>query len=639
MSAVPLLSRMKAAYSILFTTLVSIVLIGLRGWESIGIFRQYVEQHRAIASAIGQVLSSALGMLQLYTATTLINAGTRIYINERSVSLDSLKFWTSLIAGRVDGELPLRQMIVTFLFFLVAQAPAALWAGSITPVFITTTVVAGSIQVPIFSQATEHVWNNQFQLRGPQVWNIETNCTTSRSQQGFAASCPVPDMQELLLYSASSATTTDGTPRNHSKNDNQEWIYQGRSFGVGSSQGVVPLIDVPKNSELQNYQYSEIGYTSHISCQRNASTTYGAQAFQTAYDNDLTIWEIGGYLPNSVPGNPENYPVVTFFEASLVEFLAWSAVVNGNTNMIAITTSEKYVEFNQTQCVVTFTPTQFDVVANISSKIVTVLPSNSTSTVVSAIEPTGRLTANIMYSLNLLSRMSTTLYRSVLGESLNYNLETIAGDGTDTNLNQSSINAVVEAAFEAVVDDVLVAFGVAELILANSSTSTPITGTYTAVRIGQDTFIYASLGVNIILIILVVIEALRTGLWRKLPVFDYTNVASVAIAASAGHSSIADEVRRRRENMRAMGFSKIKPSVLLREVMVRLQSLDGQGREEGHTAIVATPEYTQPVRHYSYAASHDTMELNLLHHRSRETVRGWQGVEGDEWTTQRLTIY
>ena len=630
MSDVPLLSRMKAAYSILFTTLVSIVLICLRRWETIGVFRQYVEQYRAITSVVVQLLSSALGMLQLYTATTLINAGTRIYIRERSASLDSLNFWTSLIARGVNIELPAKQIVVTLVFFLLAQAPAALWAGSLTPVFTTTTEVLGTIQVPTFPKATEYIWNNQFQLQGPEVWNIETSCTTSRTQQGFAASCPVPDMQDLLLYSASSATTTGGTLRNHSKNDNPEWLYRGRSFGVGSSQGVVPLLDLTQHSELQSYQYSETGYTSNVSCQRNTSTAYGAQPFQTAYNNDLTIWTIGGYLPNSVAGNPEDYPAITFTQATMVEFLAWSAVVNENRNMIAITASEKYIGFNQTQCEVTFTPTVFDVVANISSKIITVSASNSTGTTVNPIEPSGRLTANVMYSLNLLSRMTAALYKSVLGESLLYNLETIVGNSKAPSFTGSMVNDVVEEAFEAVLDDVLVAFGVAQLVFADSAISTPVTGTFTALRIGQDAFVYASMGINIILIILVIFEAIRTRLWRGLPVFDYTNVASVAIAASAGHSSVVDEVRRLRESMQAMGFTKIKPSVLLCRVMVKLQSLNGQGLEEGQTAIVAIPAVTQPARHFKYSASQDTMELDLLRSRNRESVRGWQEVEEDE---------
>ena len=617
MDHLPLRTRAKPIYGILFTSIISVMLISMRGWKSLGAFRQFIQDNRSISSAVVQLISSALGMAQLYTATTLINVGTRVYLTAASIPLGKLKFWTVLLARQIDFALPWKKVFITALFFVIAQAPAALWAGALTPVFMASTEPAGSLQIPTFTSTTENIWNNQFQLRGPEVWNNETNCTTSRNEQGFAASCPVPDMQGLLLNSATSASTLTGGPRNHSKNDNTQWTYRGRSFGVGSSQGVLSPAGLPLASQLQTYQYTE-GYMSSVSCDQNTSSAYGNFPFEYAFENRVLVWAIAGYLPNSVPGNSESYPVFTWSTEG-EEFLAWSAVVNEGKNMIAITTTEKFKSFNQTQCVVTFLPTNFNVVVDLSTQVIVVTPSNSSGTA-RDIEPTGHLTANTMYSINLLSRMSTSLYVSVLGESLNYNVETLTGQDGNTTISSEIINTVVESCFEAVIDDILVAFGIAQLILANSSTSVPVNGVYTAVRIGQDTFIYATLGINILLALIALIEAVRTRLWHRLPTFDYTNVVSVVIAASAGYGLVANEARHREGRMHDLGNSKRESTKAVDGIVVQLKSQGGDGTESGQIAIVtAMDQAPRPrPRHYKRYSGEDMMEMNLLHHRTSE---------------------
>jgi len=44
---------------------------------------------------------------------------------------------------------------------------------------------------------------------------------------------------------------------------------------------------------------------------------------------------------------------------------------------------------------------------------------------------------------------------------------------------------------------------------------------------------------------LVFIEALRTGRWRALPAFDYTNIKAVIVMASSGKGGVAEEAEKR----------------------------------------------------------------------------------------------
>ena len=50
---------------------------------------------------------------------------------------------------------------------------------------------------------------------------------------------------------------------------------------------------------------------------------------------------------------------------------------------------------------------------------------------------------------------------------------------------------------------------------------------------------------NVGLILLGLIEAARTRLWRKLPVFNYTDDKSVVVASSAGLGGVSQEFRKR----------------------------------------------------------------------------------------------
>lgn len=81
------------------------------------------------------------------------------------------------------------------------------------------------------------------------------------------------------------------------------------------------------------------------------------------------------------------------------------------------------------------------------------------------------------------------------------------------------------------VDDMLVAYGSAQLMIAKQSTPVPAMFKSTAMRIGQDSYIYAIMAVNLVVLVLFVLESVRTRCWSRVAVLDYSDPAALIVAA------------------------------------------------------------------------------------------------------------
>ena len=163
-------------------------------------------------------------------------------------------------------------------------------------------------------------------------------------------------------------------------------------------------------------------------------------------------------------------------------------MVNDNRNMIAVAAGTNlYQELNQTQCEVFFRPTAFTIAVNRlqQSIIVEAQPSVEAQD----IEPTGHLRANVMHSINLLSRMSPSLYVSGLGETLSRNVERMQRQRPHLNLTETVTSAVAES-FTAIIDDILVAYSASQISNAQDVTFSAVRGVVKAVQIGQPLYRY-----------------------------------------------------------------------------------------------------------------------------------------------------
>ncbi|MCJ1328306.1 hypothetical protein MMC10_004982 [Thelotrema lepadinum] len=512
----------------------------------------FLKQDQATVQVAVQVVAHILAALQVASLCTTFNLSTRYRIPKHAIALRSLSFWTAISRAHVDLSLPWPYMLATLAFMATTLLPGALWAGALSPLFVLESKELGHQILPVYSDSTNPIWNSQFKIHGPHIKNILDNCTLVDDADGLIPTCPVPALQGPLLLSGSSATTLNGSLRNHSKLDNPNWQYKGRSFGVGSSVGLKQ--DGVFDDRVLNYTYVEHGYATNVLCTKNSTADFrlelldsinyriNADDYQTKYHPelpltssltiplDLAVYIAHGYLPNSVMGAPEHHPVVAW-KSDYENITTWAAVAKENRYMIAVATgSRQYQQLNQTQCEVFFTPTKFNVAVDRMQQSITVQPLQSAR--VDDIDESQHLQANVVHSLNLLSRMSPSLYVSVLGEMLSRNTEWMQKQNPDLNSTEA-VTLGVAASFTAMIDDILVAYGSSQISNAHDTTETPASGVVEAVQIGQSLYRYLVFVLNSLLIFIVSFEAARTGCWAGLTKFNYLDVKSVVIASSA----------------------------------------------------------------------------------------------------------
>ena len=194
-----------------------------------------------------------------------------------------------------------------------------------------------------------------------------------------------PGLQNLILDSARSATSYNGLPRNHSKNDNPSWSYVGRSYGVGSSTGVALRPDSFDN--LLSYSYYETGYDVESSCAYNSTSAFNLslvyKKFQPANRSnvELNIFVASGFLPNSdLDSGFITFPIVQTNRTS-DGLLTWAASSSDSLNYTSIAAAgPSYDSFDTIQCLIDFVLTNFSVTVNVTSSTIEVLPLHSIST-------------------------------------------------------------------------------------------------------------------------------------------------------------------------------------------------------------------------------------------------------------------
>lgn len=612
--------------AILLTTLVTTFLLSRQTYLYGGAIVDVVKQERASLQILVQVLSHGLALLQIYALRTLFNFASRLYLQRRTISLESLAFWTALSNAQVDWSLSLGYMASSLMVVGLFIVPGGLWAGALSPILTTSLQLQGTMNVSAFSLRTANIWDIEFYTVPGQymlLWNYITQCPKQiHDQRGFIPACPVPALQGLLLLSVSSATTIDGEPRLHSKLDNSQWTYVGRSYGMGSSIALTEPLFPPHSgsaSMTSTYEYNETGYLSTVTCIKNSTSafSFGLEAYGVG-DDGIAVYHAAGPLPNEPqPDVHEYYPVTSFHNTS-ENLLAWAARSIDGVNMIAVASGlANYTNLNQTQCEVVFTPATFNVAVNTTDKSISVqhIPFSERD-----LEPTGRLTANVMDSVNLLARMSNTLYVSVLGNALSLNVLNMQERLNRSVADDDIVTSAVADSFAAVIDDLLVAYGASQVVIAQDTTPTPVLGLTEGVRIGEPVYVYAIFVLNVAIIIVMIVEALRNSAWRGLLKFDYTSVKTLIVSSSAGGSEVARAVSEQHRDTDAQEWLGNPRDTVFRHVQVGLtisESVPGMfAIRPLHQDATETPHVAWlPVRQDG-----DSHELHLIRRKPITTI-------------------
>jgi len=169
----------------------------------------------------------------------------------------------------------------------------------------------------------------------------------------------------------------------------------------------------------------------------------------------------------------------------------------------------------------------------------------------------------IMASFGLLSRISPNTVVSAIGTSLNvneYNYN-ISSPGLDETTELPL--RTMEASFAAVIDDLLLGEATAQLFLAHVNSTADVTKDFEAIHFGSLRYIVLALVINSVLIILLLLEGIRTRLWHDLPFFNPTNIKDVVSASSSA-------VTRSRSSQPHSQAGDCDDKALLRSIRVRL---------------------------------------------------------------------
>jgi hypothetical protein len=286
---------------------------------------------------------------------------------------------------------------------------------------------------------------------------------------------------------------------------------------------------------VASYGYQENGYKAELTCSYNRSTQFMLYELGRSYP---WMYAVKGYMPNS-NHILETSTYLAPNPASLFAIGVAAGAVNG-TQYLSIAAGADYHFLNATQCSFSFTPMAFDVnVDKLSSKI-TVTPGYK----VEDIEPTKMLAHTAVRQFELISNDQTNLYQSLFGNSIvssiaNYN---ISQHNSSAALPEETASLTgLTSSLTAMLDDILGAYASAQLRVSNQTLSTRTSIRVISMQVGQTLYIFVELVINIVILIIVIAEAIRTKGWRDLSKWDYMDIRSVVISSSRGGKDIATD--------------------------------------------------------------------------------------------------
>ena len=522
--------RKTGVFAVLIVTTIvaSLLLAGtLNNWTISGGTYSALQPNRASVQIAVQIISLILGNLQVGVVCCLINYATRLQLNKSPQKLDVVLAWNNLITRIPSWGLRSHYLVPIVLFIFTAQVPAALWAGAITPVPVVTQALSpASIPAPQYQNSSYiREYPSEVDIEGPLL----------RSTKGVFGYSPGMRLLGSLLASGASATTVDGGVRQHAKLDNTRFTYYGRSYGVGASVGLADE-SVAKNSLAKSYSFQERGLRADVGCVYNSSTEYviGGELFPY-------IYPVSGNLPNS--GKLSEYSkYYSNSGGSKIVAIGVSRNQESSQRIIGIAAGSDYTFLNATQCNIEFLPTLFNVSVGLVDRSINV-SEVSTGNDFSARE---NLTYVLTRQLGLISTDQTSLYLSFVGDSFNssiasYNISVSTLNETRPTQKSATLVGLANS-ITAMIDDLLVAYASAQLLIANDSTPTPVTIQVQAFVFGSPIYVYLIFAINAAVILVLIEEAFRTRDWKGLSNFDYMDPRSLIIGSSMGGKAVAEKV-------------------------------------------------------------------------------------------------
>lgn len=530
-------SKLLVLGALILTTVVSFTTLFISITRTFSTrYLPYIQSNRATIQIVVHIISATLGALQMYVVSSVIQfrVNTKLCVN--SISLDKLKLWGALNLGKADLDLPRLYLAWALLNFAIIQAPAAIWAGAITPVIISTNSNA-TYRIPFYDPSTIGNWGATCR---PAV-NCGINATSITTEQGTFTNIGWKFMSGLLLNALREASNRNSPVSSHKKLDNSGFSFYGRSYGVASGVG---LVDSPSLTAT-NYSYSEPGYMSKVQCIYNQTsnlTFANLGLFQGTYRNSpftgsVRALQAVGSLPT---GEWTGFTTMGIVDNSTA--FAIAAQANDTHYSYGLMGGNFYTLLDKVQCEVTFSPMLFSVSVDVTAQNITVTPTSPADTSVD-IDPSRGLVNSTFYSLNFLSQILSTMYTGVLADAFMLDVDAVQARNGHVNATESDILGGVTEGLELLLDFYFGTRGASQLMQFNESTPVSATIEFSTVQLGEPAYVYASFGINLAVFLLFAVQAWRTGFWRDLPLLNCLDVKSALVGLAASGPNPQSSVR------------------------------------------------------------------------------------------------
>ncbi|KAF1833726.1 hypothetical protein BDW02DRAFT_369660 [Decorospora gaudefroyi] len=573
--------RYNTFYGLAFTTALATVLLlaEINGWRVAGDIFILANMFPASVALIVQLVAAFFGLLHIAVICKLINFALRIRLMRVNVSLDVLRTWVDMTIPRVDWDLPLRFFFPVLFVVFLSLVPGALWAGSMTP-SVSTTMGNGMLLIPSYEDVS---MIREYPLM------IGSSGPSLRTQKGFFTYSVGQQQSGQLLASAAQASSSGLEPHVHRKPDNTQFSYRGRSYGVGAPVGLLDQ-GILSDKQVAAYVYQEQGYLTNVTCTYNTTSDFTLSGPVNEW-----IYAASGNLPDSADG-PE-YSNYIGHDGKAIVAIGVAFSQRSPRRYLAIAAGSAYSFLNSTQCEFEFTPTLFNITVDTGDLTIGVKPAGP----MRDMNPQRNITRTVVRQFELLSNDMTNLYVSLLGEAINSSIAayklTRASASRDPIPEGEATLAGLTNSITAMVDDMLVSYASAQLMVGRMFTKQPASVYVYALQFGQPGYIYAVFALNALVLFAVAFEAVRTVGWARLGRFNYLDPRDLIVAASRGGRDIAAAADQVVEHQDRGAKERAKRVWLLAEedhgnggLMVGFR-----GDEGGHVGIVVTEGQRQRV--------------------------------------------
>ncbi|KAJ5466986.1 hypothetical protein N7475_004738 [Penicillium sp. IBT 31633x] len=489
----------------------------------------FVNTNRTSVQTAVQIFGAILAAIEVFALCRLINLTTRIRFTQAPVSLNVLGFWSALSTPSNNFSLPFWMIAVTILFGNLSAVISALWTGALTPADAIGTQPS-TLLLPDWSDIS---------LIREYPGQIDKTGLTIRETKGYFTYSVGLGLLGSLLSSMNSASPIHGGTRDHPKLDNTRYNYHGRSYGVGASAGLSDdnLVAIP---HAHNYTFSEVGLDASVDCIYNTSSAFILQVLP-----QTTLHAARGLLPDSNLSAPEYSVYIGRGNDTIVAMgVAQDPVEFIPKRYLAVAAGSYYGNINQVQCAVTFNPALFNISVDTIGRNISVGKVNAskpTQTPIHNIDPHYNITHVVMRQLELIANDLTSYYRSTLGDAFNASISDYRTSVAGGNLSETQIVMKgMENAVTSLVDDILVAYASAQLVVGKFSKSTSVIVQVSALRVGSRAYVVASAVITGLIALLVIGEGFRMRWWKDLPAFDYQDNRSLIVGASKGGKGVSE---------------------------------------------------------------------------------------------------